>query len=102
MGFPMQVRVSSDAALRRQTQTADTPRRRAASFNTSTDLFGLKLGEFCNEFSRGLEGVNEGPYKVDAIELYVEVTPRGEIRVVASAATDVSGAIKLTFSPRQE
>jgi len=66
--------------------------------------FSEKLGDFCDAIVEGLEGVNgkASRYALDAVEMHVELTSRGEVRLIAAAGADVKGAIKLMFRAKQE
>jgi hypothetical protein len=97
--FPMEVRVSQELANGRDKWSIDGVTKSVPNFNTFADLLSQKLGEFCDTFATGIDPVKSraAHYMLDAIEMYVELTSKGEIRLVASANADVKGAIKLTF-----
>jgi hypothetical protein len=97
--FPMEVRVSQELAHGRDKWSTEGVTKSVPNFNTFADLLSQKLGEFCDTFATGIDPVNSrtAHYMLDAIEMYVELTSKGEIRLVASANADVKGAIKLTF-----
>jgi hypothetical protein len=58
-----------------------------------------RFQEFCIRLGVALEGlaVPGGLMKLDQVELSVELTSKGEIRLLASAAAEVKGGIKLVF-----
>ncbi|MBV8105983.1 MAG: hypothetical protein JO223_15420 [Hyphomicrobiales bacterium] len=97
--FPMEVRVSQELAHGRDKWSTDAVTKSVPNFSTFADLLSQKLGEFCDTFAKGIDPVNSrtAHYMLDAIEMYVELTSKGEIRLVAAASADVKGAIKLTF-----
>jgi hypothetical protein len=54
--------------------------------------------DFCREFSEGLEAPGQlaNKCRLEQIEMSVDVTIKGEVRIIASAGT--RGSIKLVFS----
>jgi len=101
--FPMEVRVSPELAYGRDQWSRDGVTRSVSNFSTFTDIFSQKLGDFCDSFAKGIDPVNSrlSHYMLDTIEMHIELTSKGEIRLVASANADVRGAIKLTFRARR-
>jgi hypothetical protein len=97
--FPMEVRVSHELAFGRDRWSTEGVTRSVSNHSTFTDIFSQKLGDFCDAFAKGINPVNSknADYILDAIEMYVELTSKGEIRLVAAAGADIRGAIKLTF-----
>ena len=61
--------------------------------------FGVNLRDFCARIGSTLESVGDSasPYRLDSFELTVEVTAKGEVRFVGSAATEIRGGLKLVF-----
>ena len=97
--FPMEVRVSPELPFGRDKWSTEDVTKSVSNFSTFADLFSQKLGEFCDAFARGIDPVKSksAHYMLDTIEMYIELTSKGEIRLVASANADVKGAIKLIF-----
>jgi len=54
---------------------------------------------FCSGVAKSLQYIELPglPYQLDAVELTVELTGSGEIRLVGSIGAELSGGIKLTF-----
>ena len=100
--FPMEVRVSQELAYGRDRWTKDSVTRSVSNYSTFTDIFSQKLGDFCDSFAKGIDPVNSrmSHYRLDTIEMHIELTSMGEFRLVAAANADVRGAIKLTFRAR--
>jgi len=84
-------------------ESRDSVTRSVSNYSTFTDIFSQKLGEFCDSFAKGIDPVNSrlSHYMLDTIEMHIELTSKGEIRLVAAANADVRGAIKLTFRARR-
>ena len=95
----MEVRVSKELTHGRDKWSAEGVTKSVANFNTFAEFLSQKIGEFSDTFAKGIDPVNSkaSHYMLDAIEMYVELTSKGEIRLVAAANADVKGAIKLTF-----
>ena len=101
--FPMEVRVAPELAYGRDRWSRDSVTRSVSNYSTFTDIFSQKLGDFCDSFAKGIDPVNSrlSHYMLDTIEMHIELTSKGEIRLVAAANADVRGAIKLTFRARR-
>jgi hypothetical protein len=98
----MEVHVSAELPNGREEWSSNGVTRLIPDSSTFTELFGQTLGEFCSTFANGLDPVNRqsSNFKLDSVEMYIELTSNGEIRLVASAGTEVAGAIKLTFKTK--
>jgi len=96
--FPMEVRVSPDVAPSRDRWSVE-----GMTTTLSPEIFSEKLSDFCGAVVRGLDTIDDrvSHYSLDAIEMHVELTSKGEIRLVAAAAAEVKGAIKLTFRTKR-
>jgi hypothetical protein len=66
---------------------------------TSTHDLTRNLAVFCQAFAEGIEGVADAlmKYELSQIELTVELNAKGEVRLIASASTEIKGGIKLVF-----
>ena len=97
-GYSMDARVSPEVATSRDRLAADT-----VTTSVTPDVFSKKLGQFSEALIDGLETVNDrtAQYALDAVELHVELTSKGEVRLIAAAGAEVRGAIKLTFRARR-
>jgi len=86
--------------------SADIASRSTEGLTTmlSAEHFGEKLGDFCDSVARGLDSINGrmSHYSLDAIEMHVELTPKGEVRLIAAAAAEVRGAFRLTFRAKSD
>jgi hypothetical protein len=100
----MEVRVSPELAYGRDKWSTEGVTRSVSNYSTFTDIFNQKLGDFCDSFAKGTDPVNSrmSHYMLDAIEMHVVLTSKGEIRLVAAAGGEVKGAIKLTFRARRK
>lgn len=100
--FPMEVHVSAELPNGREEWSSNGVTRLISDSGTFIELFGQTLGEFCGTFANGLDPIDRqsSNFKLDTVEMYIELTSSGEIRLVASAGTDVAGAIKLTFKTK--
>jgi hypothetical protein len=96
---PMEVRVSADVAPSRDRWSTE-----GLTTILSAQLFSEKLGDFCDGIVTGLESINGrmSNYSLDAIEMHVELTSKGEVRLIAAAGAEVKGAFKLTFRARNQ
>ena len=63
------------------------------------DLLRERVREFCAQIAQVLPGAGDaiGNYELESVELNVEITAKGEVRLVASASTEVKGGLKLVF-----
>ena len=95
--FSMDARVSPDVAPRER-MAADT-----VTTSVTPDLISEKLGQFSEAMIGGLEAVNDrmAHYALDAVEMHVELTSKGEVRLIAAAGAEVKGAVKLTFRAKR-
>ena len=62
-----------------------------------------RFREFCTLLAQAFDGFTfplASAMSLDEIELSVELTSKGEVRLVASAAAEVKGGIKLVFKKR--
>lgn len=69
-----------------------------------TDTLRDSIREFCGQISlvfEKAEAVVTG-YGLESIELSVEITAKGEVRLVASASSEVKGGLKLVFRRAQD
>lgn len=57
------------------------------------------MASFCRGVASSLKSIElaELPYLLDTVELTVELTGSGEVRLVGSVGAELSGGLKLTF-----
>ena len=96
---PMEVRVSPDVAPSRDRWSTE-----GMTTSLSAQLFSARLGDFCDSIVDGLNSINGrmSHYSLDAIEMHVELTSKGEVRLIAAACAEVKGAFKLTFRAKNQ
>ena len=76
----------------------------AATRVVSTDLevISKSVAEFSAEFISGLSALRDaaGELSLQTVEVNVELTVKGEVRLIAAAAVETKGSVKLTFGRR--
>ena len=94
----MEARVSPDLPPGRDRWAAE-----GLTTAVAPEVFCERLGDFCDAIVEGLHAVNSrmSDYALDAIEMHVELTSKGEVRLIAAAGAEVKGAIKLTFRAKR-
>ncbi|WP_400767215.1 hypothetical protein [Methylosinus sporium] len=62
------------------------------------------INTFCQAFVGGIEGAVGAltKYQLDKIEINVELNAKGEVRLIASASTELKGGIKLIFIRKED
>jgi len=70
-------------------------RVRVEEISRSFRDFCREFGSQLSEFGDDLQGLN-----IERVELNVELTVKGEIRMIAAASAETKGSIKLIFSRR--
>jgi hypothetical protein len=79
----------------------DAPQRLANRVGTvSSDVLARNLESFCEEFGEAFDGVSTAVrnYQLDSVEITVQVSATGEVRMVGGASAQLTGGLKLTFS----
>jgi hypothetical protein len=79
----------------------DASRRLADKVGTvSSDVLAKNLQSFCEEIGEGFDGISTvlKHYQLDSVEITVQVSATGEVRLVGGASTELSGGLKLIFS----
>src|SRR5438105_41841 len=68
-----------------------------------TQALASNLTEFCKQIGTTFDGVTTAikDYELHGVELLVEVSAKGEIRFVGSAASELKGGLKLIFTRQQ-
>jgi hypothetical protein len=82
---------------------SDVARRVTKIGFLNTGEIAANLQSFCKQIgiiTNGLIGIVQG-YRLETLELSVDVTAKGEIRFVASTATELKGGLKLVFKKGQ-
>jgi len=66
----------------------------------SSDVLAKNLQSFCEEIGEAFDGVSTvvKNYQLDAVELTVQVSATGEVRLVGGASAQLTGGLKLIFS----
>ncbi len=67
--------------------------RLAETLSAFSHELGAVFDEVATEISR---------YELETVEVTVEVTARGEVRLIGSAGAEVTGGLKLVFSRRRD
>lgn len=62
------------------------------------------LKQFCSTIGHAFQGVTTAidDFELRTFELNVDVTAKGEVRLIGSLGTEVKGGIKLTFQRKPE
>lgn len=79
--------------------------RHTGELISSTPELIEKLKKFCEMMNEGLEDLSSDSgsgYYLDEIDTKVELTMKGELRLLASAGFESTGAITLKFKPRKK
>ncbi|SAL86427.1 hypothetical protein AWB68_08024 [Caballeronia choica] len=65
----------------------------------NVSVVSQNMTRFCNAVAMALKDaeLRDLPYPLDAVELTVELTGSGEVRLVGSVGAELSGGLKLTF-----
>lgn len=60
------------------------------------------VSQFCEEFLTGLQSIeaHQGTFGLNSVEFGIELTLKGEVRLIAAASAETTGSIKLTFGPK--
>ena len=66
----------------------------------SSDVLAKNLQSFCEEIDKAFDGVETAlrNYQLDSVEITVQVSATGEVRMVGGASAQLTGGLKLTFS----
>ena len=79
----------------------DASQRLADKVGTvSSDVLAKNLQSFCEEIGEAFDGVSTvvKNYRLDSVEITVQVSASGEVRLVGGASTELTGGLKLIFS----
>jgi hypothetical protein len=79
----------------------DASRRLADKVGTvSSDVLAKNLQSFCEEIGEAFDGVSTvvKNYQMDSVEITVQVSASGEVRLIGGASTELTGGLKLIFS----
>jgi hypothetical protein len=79
----------------------DAPRRLADRVGTvSSDVLAKNLQSFCEEIGEAFDGVSTAVrnYQLDSVEITVQVSASGEVKMVGGVSAELTGGLKLTFS----
>lgn len=68
----------------------------------STETISNNMVRFCQSVSKALQGVEltDLPYQLDSVELTVELTGSGDVRLIGGIGAELSGGVKLKFRRR--
>jgi hypothetical protein len=77
----------------------DAATRAVAPVRATTSQLSQTISQFCLSFSEGIEGAAKGlkDYRLETIEMNIELTAKGEVRLIASASSELKGGLKLVF-----
>jgi len=66
----------------------------------SSDVLANNLQSFCEEIGEAFDGVSTvvKNYQLDSVEITVQVSATGEVRLVGGASVQLTGGLKLIFS----
>jgi pantoate kinase len=66
----------------------------------SSEVLAKNLQSFCEEIGEAFDGVSTvvRNYQLDSVEITVQVSASGEVRLVGGASTQLTGGMKLVFS----
>lgn len=66
---------------------------------TTVDQLSDSFRKFSEDFSAGIESIEKLPkqFELDTIELNIEITGKGEFRIIAVVSAEAKGGIKLVF-----
>src|SRR5829696_4253174 len=79
----------------------DAPRRLADRVGTvSSDVLAKNLQSFCEEIDEAFDGIETAVrnYQLDSVEIMVQVSASGEVKMVGGVSAELTGGLKLTFS----
>src|SRR3712207_3949376 len=79
----------------------DAPQRLADKVGTvGSDVLAKNLQSFCEEIGEAFDGISTvvKNYQLDSVEISVQVSASGEVRLVGGASTQLTGGLKLVFS----
>jgi hypothetical protein len=79
----------------------DASRRLAEKVGTvSSEVLANNLQSFCEGIGEAFDGVTTvvKNYQLDSVEITVQVSASGEVRLVGGASTQLTGGLKLIFS----
>lgn len=67
------------------------------------DELGRNLSAICSRLAEAFRKAQEatGPFGLDEFEVALDLSARGEVRVVASVSTEIHGGLKLVFRRRR-
>ena len=66
----------------------------------SSDVLAKNLQSFCEEIGEAFDGVSTAVrnYQLDSVEITVQVSASGEVKMVGGVSAELTGGLKLTFS----
>ena len=69
-----------------------------------SDQLASSLKDFCSTVGQAFQGVSTtiSEFELDSFELALDITAKGEIRLVSSASTEIKGGVKLSFRRKSE
>ncbi len=79
----------------------DTSQRLVDRVGTvSSNTLAKNLESFCEQVGEVFDGVSAvvKNYQLDTVEITVEVSAKGEVRLIGSASSELRGGLKLIFS----
>lgn len=64
-----------------------------------TSHFKTQIAQFCDQISNTLNDLHpsNSDFKVDSFEVTVDITAKGEVRLVGSIGTELKGGVKIVF-----
>jgi hypothetical protein len=82
-------------------KTIFDPQRLADKVGTvSSEVLAKNLQSFCEEIGEAFDGVSTvvKNYQLDTVEITVQVSATGEVRLVGGVSAQLTGGLKLIFS----
>jgi hypothetical protein len=66
----------------------------------SSDVLAKNLQSFCEEIGEAFDGVSTAVknYQLDSVEITVQVSASGEVRMIGGVSAELTGGLKLIFS----
>jgi hypothetical protein len=68
--------------------------------SVSSDVLAKNLQSFCEQIGEAFDEVSTvvKNYQLDSVEITVQVSATGEVRLIGGASTQLTGGLKLIFS----
>jgi hypothetical protein len=95
----IEIVVAAESQTAGEKSLFDATARILAPVPAKTSEIAGNLAVFCQAFSAGIEKATDAltNYQLDKIEMAVELNAKGQVRLIASASTELKGGLKLVF-----